>query len=407
MALTYDGSHSIAFVRYDSSTSYQVEVKRSWEDWHLIPAGRPTVSPPTPSVSLTKYPGWNQAYDATTVPSGSIDYGLRTGEWEFYVDHDQWDNWSESYREICNFLNGRRVFCVLYDEYDTAYVGRLSVSQWKNGDSYSSIVISYVLDPGSLLNEFDIDPIERFYISFNPGDHVFRQYCSVDEFRPYISLLKVYEGGRVVEINDYEINGSTYYQGDRLFDVIYTSRYYEPVYHFNLTVYISEPGWEVDDTNVLDIYPIGSIYITMNSLNPQDWFGGLWEKFGEGRVIIGSGEGTDANEESQSFTAGDTGGEYEHTLITDEMPSHTHGSKTLTGTTPLNLFTGGQASSSTDGIVTQTKSSNRQYSTKDTSTNSWQKLTVDATHEHDSVGSDDAHNNVQPYIVCNMWKRIG
>lgn len=71
------------------------------------------------------------------------------------------------------------------------------------------------------------------------------------------------------------------------------------------------------------IYPVGSIYISMNSTDPSTLFGGTWEAFGQGRVLIGAGTGNDGST-SLSFTSGSTGGEYKHTLSVSEMPSHTH-----------------------------------------------------------------------------------
>lgn len=71
------------------------------------------------------------------------------------------------------------------------------------------------------------------------------------------------------------------------------------------------------------IYPVGSIYISMNSANPSTLFGGTWEAFGQGRVLIGVGTGNDGSA-GLSFAAGDTGGEYRHKLSVSEMPSHTH-----------------------------------------------------------------------------------
>lgn len=46
------------------------------------------------------------------------------------------------------------------------------------------------------------------------------------------------------------------------------------------------------------IYPIGSIYLTVNNVNPSNIFGGTWEKL-ENRFLVGAGS---------DFAAGTTGG---------------------------------------------------------------------------------------------------
>lgn len=66
--------------------------------------------------------------------------------------------------------------------------------------------------------------------------------------------------------------------------------------------------------NVNLIYPIGSIYISINSKNPGDIFGGTWERI-KGKMLVGVDEAdVDFN------TSGKTGGEKEHTLTVDEIP---------------------------------------------------------------------------------------
>ena len=47
-----------------------------------------------------------------------------------------------------------------------------------------------------------------------------------------------------------------------------------------------------------NIYPVGSIYISVSSTNPHDLFGGTWESVG-GRFLIGV---------DSTYTAGSTGG---------------------------------------------------------------------------------------------------
>ena len=72
---------------------------------------------------------------------------------------------------------------------------------------------------------------------------------------------------------------------------------------------------------VLDAYPVGSIYMSVNSTNPSQLFGGTWEAIAGGRVLIG---------QNTSYPAGSTGGEATHTLTTNEMPSHSHSGSTDT-----------------------------------------------------------------------------
>ena len=67
------------------------------------------------------------------------------------------------------------------------------------------------------------------------------------------------------------------------------------------------------------IYPVGAIYISVNSTSPGTLFGGSWERI-QDRFLLSAGS---------SYSAGSTGGSATHTLTASEMPSHTH---TFTGT---------------------------------------------------------------------------
>ena len=63
--------------------------------------------------------------------------------------------------------------------------------------------------------------------------------------------------------------------------------------------------------NLLDIvYPVGSIYQSMNATSPADFIGGTWTKI---KTFL---YGAD--------TAQETGGEVTHTLTKEEMPKHNH-----------------------------------------------------------------------------------
>lgn len=62
------------------------------------------------------------------------------------------------------------------------------------------------------------------------------------------------------------------------------------------------------------IYPVGSVYISVTSTNPQTLFGGEWTQIKD-TFLLACGN---------SYANGATGGEANHKLTVDEMPSHNH-----------------------------------------------------------------------------------
>lgn len=163
---------------------------------------------------------------------------------------------------------------------------------------------------------------------------------------------------------------------------------------------------------LLAAHPVGSIEINITGVNPSTYLGGTWEAFGSGRTLIGVGTGTDSNNTSQTFSSSElSGGEYTHQLTTNEIPAHTHGSKSLVGTWANWGEGSGMVSSTANGYkvtgIVSAVGDNNQYGWG-TSTGRDQdntSLKIDATHEHNSVGGDGYHNNIQPYITVYFWKR--
>ena len=77
----------------------------------------------------------------------------------------------------------------------------------------------------------------------------------------------------------------------------------------------SEVDFKLSASNLGNIiYPVGSIYLSVNSTNPQYLFGGIWEQIKD-RFLLGAGD---------SYYAGSTGGEAMHTLTQNEMPRYSH-----------------------------------------------------------------------------------
>ena len=136
--------------------------------------------------------------------------------------------------------------------------------------------------------------------------------------------------------------------------------------------------------NILEAYPVGSIYLSTSETNPAELFGGTWEAYGQGRTLVGVGTGTDTRGELLEFKIDQTGGEYNHVLSVQEMPSHNHTVTAITGT------------SSARAVSESSASSYDRYLQRASS----------ATPTTSNSGSSDAHNNIQPYITCYMWKRI-
>lgn len=155
------------------------------------------------------------------------------------------------------------------------------------------------------------------------------------------------------------------------------------------------------------IYPVGSIYMSVSSTNPSTYFGGTWVAWGSGRVPVG------INTSDTNFsTVEKTGGASTVTLTTSQMPSHTHtftGSSATTNskgahTHSLNLTKTTWSGSSSSRVVVDSGDYTALTNAATTS-NGAHTHTVTAKGTNASTGGGGSHTNLQPYIVCYMWKR--
>lgn len=121
------------------------------------------------------------------------------------------------------------------------------------------------------------------------------------------------------------------------------------------------------------VYPIGSIYISVNDISPASLFGGAWEQI-ENVFLLGAGS---------LYPIGSTGGEAIHTLTVDEMPTHYHGAHGISIAT-----TGNEVNLA----LRSTTLSEKHYG--------------DVEMRVDSTGGSEAHNNMPPYLAVYMWKRV-
>lgn len=134
------------------------------------------------------------------------------------------------------------------------------------------------------------------------------------------------------------------------------------------------------ETKFAGVYPVGSIYMSVNNVNPTTLFGGTWEQI-QDKFLLSAGS---------TYTAGDTGGAATVTLTTNQIPSHSHSFGRYVPSSGNgwhgdngNMLSGGNgtyvyADVNNIGNITGTQAS----------------------------GGGQAHNNMPPYLVVYVWKRI-
>ena len=137
------------------------------------------------------------------------------------------------------------------------------------------------------------------------------------------------------------------------------------------------------------IYPVGSIYMSVNDVSPEEFLGGTWERWSQGRVPVGVDENDEDFEKPNLIS-----GEKKHTLTKDEMAKHNHGF--LGGSY---TFLWGQGNATVYAYSAVAKPGTPPNNELCTIQNTWNKT-------DDNVTNVNAHNNLQPYITCYMWKRI-
>lgn len=133
-------------------------------------------------------------------------------------------------------------------------------------------------------------------------------------------------------------------------------------------------GEEVKSFSLEDVYPVGSIYMSVNSTSPATLFGfGTWEQLKD-RFLLAAGD---------TYSAGSTGGEATHKLTTNEMPSHNH--STYGNVPKINTDRGSTV-----------------YGHSTSNENWWFSGVASSVK---NTGGGAAHNNMPPYLSVYMWKR--
>lgn len=150
------------------------------------------------------------------------------------------------------------------------------------------------------------------------------------------------------------------------------------------------------------IYPVGSIYISVNNANPASFFGGSWTAFATGRTIVG----VDTSQ-GEFNSVEKPGGNKDAAVIahihsvnaqnTINAGVHDHDAYVRSG-----VFASGNSTASSLGF--SDKNNGKSTSAIIGDGNHYHNVPA---HNTNSTGQNGAGKNLPPYITVYMWKRIG
>ena len=133
-------------------------------------------------------------------------------------------------------------------------------------------------------------------------------------------------------------------------------------------------------TTLQAVYPVGSIYMSVNTVSPSILFGfGVWEKI-EDKFLLGCGT---------TYANGSTGGSADSVVV-----SHSH-----------------KSSAAGEYIVTsEENTANNTKVAYSASGNRWVDGQPSQSHFHhrtstNTVGEDGTNKNMPPYLAVNIWYR--
>ncbi|WP_443866999.1 phage baseplate protein [Megamonas funiformis] len=163
------------------------------------------------------------------------------------------------------------------------------------------------------------------------------------------------------------------------------------------------------DIDVLKkIMHVGYIHFSTVNINPAELFGfGTWEAMPAGRVLLAQGK-VETENYTHNFVAGETGGEFVHQLTVGELPAHNHSGSTNWAGNHHHGTVWTEGSYSIWGLY-DGNCNHRGMGAGNDWDNALPNTSTDGNHSHtvtiNNTGSNQPHNNIQPYIAIYCWKR--
>lgn len=141
------------------------------------------------------------------------------------------------------------------------------------------------------------------------------------------------------------------------------------------------------------IYPVGSIYMSVNDVNPEILFGGEWEQIKD-KFLLSSGD---------VYSNGATGGSADAVVV-----SHTHTQQSHSHTNIDGNFVTSDVAGANNTRVDYSSKGNRMVDGIATTNSIFhhRPATSDTTAINNTTGVDGTGKNMPPYLVVNVWKRI-
>ncbi len=190
--------------------------------------------------------------------------------------------------------------------------------------------------------------------------------------------VKVAPNGETVGVSEpygetvFQIPYRSFLQDCKVGDAVWVDWYFDNMSTMIATSF-GNGQMPVSSEGIDSVYPVGSIYLSVNNANPGSLFGGTWEKITDA-FLLGAGG---------NYALGDTGGNASHTIDIAEMPAHTHGWR---------------------GFVNSSLSSGTTYVSALFGNDSAQNY-IDQGRGPQSAGGGSAMNIMPPYLAVNIWKR--
>lgn len=296
-----------------------------------------------------------------------------------------------------------RVIATIYDTWDRSY----TVSTYISVEPYSPPTISNVVgykyssdptvkDPAGTHARIKVSAACTVISNLNtvtlryrlkttgaaawgPWETISSGTTSADTWRDISGLVS--EEGYQIEINAYDTVGrettvSLYAPAAEIipFQILPTSIGIGKMTDGTFVVDIN-PAWEINYRGhpILEVvYPVGSIYMSVNSANPATLFGGTWERI-QDMFLLAAGA---------THSAGSTGGSETVTLTADQMPVHSHDIGTAMRWPLMEQGFGYEGWAE------------REYAAN-----------VGQIYNTGTTGGGHAHNNMPPYVAVYVWKR--